>query len=71
AVPQSITQYDVLRMATAPQIETYIIDSDEYPKGVGEPGVPPATPALVNALFAATGKPIRNLPLVKQGFRFV
>ncbi len=55
--------YALLRMNETPVIEVHIVDSDESPTGVGEPGVPPLAPALANALFAATGKRLRSLPL--------
>lgn len=55
--------YPMLRMDEMPEIEVHIIDSDEAPGGVGEPGTPPIAPAVVNALFALTGKPIRRLPI--------
>lgn len=55
--------YQMLRMSESPQIDVYIIDSDESPGGVGEPGTPPIAPALNNAIFAATGKRLRELPL--------
>jgi isoquinoline 1-oxidoreductase beta subunit len=59
--------YPVARMNQAPvQTEVHIVESDELPGGVGEPGVPPAVPAMTNAIFAATGKRIRELPLGKQ-----
>ena len=64
-------QYPVGKMRVMPDVEVHIMEIDAYPGGVGEPGTPPAAPALVNALFAATGERIRSLPLVKHGYRFV
>ena len=59
--------YPVARMNQAPyQTEVHIVESNELPGGVGEPGVPPCVPALTNAIFAATGKRIRELPLGKS-----
>ncbi|HEY2177622.1 MAG TPA: molybdopterin cofactor-binding domain-containing protein [Caulobacteraceae bacterium] len=59
--------YPMVRMAAAPQIETVILDSPDFPiSGVGEPPVPPLPPALANALAAATGRRVRTLPLVSQ-----
>ncbi|MEP6635775.1 MAG: xanthine dehydrogenase family protein molybdopterin-binding subunit [Acidobacteriota bacterium] len=55
--------YPMLRINEAPEIEVYIVPSTENPTGVGEPGVPPVAPALANAIFAATGKRIRRLPI--------
>lgn len=60
--------YPLLTLAQTPTIEVFIADSAEPPAGVGEIAVPPAAPALVNAIFAATGRRIRRLPLVSQGF---
>ncbi|MGH8429679.1 MAG: hypothetical protein ACREUF_04660, partial [Solimonas sp.] len=59
--------YPVVRMAQAPQIDVEILESPaEAIGGIGEPPVPPAAPALANAIFAATGKRIRELPLAKH-----
>ena len=55
--------YKMVRMNEAPLIEVHIVDSNEKMGGAGEPGVPPLAPAVVNALFAATGKRVRRLPL--------
>lgn len=55
--------YPILRMNETPDIEVSILASDAAPTGVGEPGTPPAAPALANALFAATGRRQRDLPL--------
>ena len=55
--------YQMLRMFESPEIEVFIVPSEENPTGVGEPGVPPVAPALTNAIFAATGKRIRRLPI--------
>ncbi|MEB4589442.1 xanthine dehydrogenase family protein molybdopterin-binding subunit [Candidatus Thiothrix sp. Deng01] len=55
--------YPVLRMPQMPSVEVHIVPSNEDPTGVGEPGVPPLAPAVANALFAATGKRIYQLPI--------
>jgi isoquinoline 1-oxidoreductase beta subunit len=53
----------VLRLPEMPLVEVHIVPSQEKPTGVGEPGLPPLAAALGNALFAATGKRIRRLPI--------
>jgi isoquinoline 1-oxidoreductase subunit beta len=55
--------YRPLRINEMPRVEVHIVPSSEKPTGVGEPGVPPLAPAVANALAAATGKRLRNLPL--------
>jgi isoquinoline 1-oxidoreductase beta subunit len=56
----------VARIRDVPyRIHTQIVESTEPPSGVGEPGVPPVAPALANAIFALTGKRIREIPLAK------
>lgn len=55
--------YQVLRMSDAPDVEVHIVPSSGDPGGMGEPGVPPLAPAVANAVFAATGKRIRRLPI--------
>ena len=50
-------------MNEMPKVETYIVPSTEKHGGVGEPGTPPIAPAVVNAIFAATGKRVRSLPI--------
>ncbi|MGB5257622.1 MAG: molybdopterin cofactor-binding domain-containing protein [Woeseiaceae bacterium] len=60
--------YPVLRMNEAPaEIHVHIIESEAVPGGVGEPGVPPVAPAILNAYFAASGVRLRELPLRKAG----
>ena len=54
----------MLRLADTPRIETYLLPSTRSPSGVGEPGTPPAAPALANALFVLTGNRSRSLPLL-------
>jgi len=55
--------YQMLRIFESPEIEVHIVPSGENPTGVGEPGVPPVAPALANAIFRATGKRVRRLPI--------
>jgi isoquinoline 1-oxidoreductase subunit beta len=60
--------YQMARMNAAPrETNVYIVPSDAPPAGIGEPGLPPFAPALCNAIFSATGKRIRELPLAKAG----
>jgi isoquinoline 1-oxidoreductase beta subunit len=62
-VQSNLHDYKVVRMDTAPDIYVEIINSGEKTGGAGEPGTPPIAPALTNAIFAATGKRIRELPV--------
>ncbi len=55
--------YPVLRLNEMPRVEVYILPSTDKPGGIGEPGTPPVAPAVVNAIFAATGKRLRSLPI--------
>jgi isoquinoline 1-oxidoreductase subunit beta len=56
--------YDAVRLANTPKIEVHIVNSGiEHLGGVGEPGTPPIAPAVCNAIFAATGKRVRTLPI--------
>ena len=60
----NFTDYDAVRLAEAPAIAVHIVDSGSTRVGgVGEPGTPPIAPAVANAVFAATGKRLRSLPL--------
>jgi isoquinoline 1-oxidoreductase beta subunit len=60
--------YEMLRIADAPRVETVVVPSGGFWGGVGEPPVPPLAPALCNAIFAATGKRVRTLPLKNCDF---
>lgn len=60
---KNFTDYRLLRMGEAPDVEVHIIPSTASPSGAGEMGVPSALPALANAIFAATGRRVRELPL--------
>jgi len=64
-VQSNFHDYQMLRLAEMPVVEVYIVPSSEEPGGVGEPGTPPIAPAVCNAIFAATGKRIRKLPIGK------
>ncbi len=62
----NFSDYRVLRMEETPKIEVHIVKSSEAPGGIGEPGTVALQPALANAIFAATGKRIRKLPIAEQ-----
>jgi len=61
--------YPMLTLRQMPKVETHIVASGDFWGGVGEPPLPPIAPALCNALYAATGKPIHSLPLSAHGLR--
>lgn len=64
AVQQSTyADYPVLRLSQAPEVEVHVVPSGDSPLGLGEPPVPPVAPAVCNAVFAATGRRVRRLPL--------
>jgi isoquinoline 1-oxidoreductase beta subunit len=66
---QNYNAYPILRMPFAPMtIDPYFIQSDNPPTGMGEPAFPALAPALGNAIFTATGKRIRRLPLRDLGY---
>ena len=58
--------YQVLRMDEMPEVEVFIVESLDNPGGIGEPGVPPIAPAVANAVFAATGVRLRQLPMTAE-----
>jgi isoquinoline 1-oxidoreductase subunit beta len=60
--------YELLRFNEMPEVEVHIVPSTEAPGGIGEPGVPPIAPAVANAIFAATGKRLRRLPIQRHDF---
>jgi len=59
----NFNDYQLLRIDEMPEVEVHIVKSSDHPTGIGEPGTPPIAPAVANAVFAATGKPIRKLPI--------
>jgi isoquinoline 1-oxidoreductase beta subunit len=61
----NFTDYPVLRIPEMPVVEVYTVNSNDALGGIGEPSVPPTAPAVCNAIFAATGKRVRRLPIGK------
>jgi isoquinoline 1-oxidoreductase beta subunit len=62
AEQSNYNNYKMIRINETPKMEIHIMENDEKPSGVGEPGLPPLAPALANAIFALTGKRLRTLP---------
>jgi isoquinoline 1-oxidoreductase beta subunit len=65
AVESNFHDYQILTFQDMPKVEVYFVESLDRPGGVGEPPVPPPSPAVCNAIFAATGKRVRKLPIDK------
>jgi isoquinoline 1-oxidoreductase beta subunit len=66
-VQSNYRDYNVTRMRAAPHVvDVHLVESEARPGGIGEPGVPPAGAAIANAIFAATGRRVRELPVAKQ-----
>jgi isoquinoline 1-oxidoreductase beta subunit len=63
---ENFSDYELLRMSEAPDVDVHIVKSAEKPGGIGEPGVPPIAPAVANAIFAATGARVRRLPMKSE-----
>jgi isoquinoline 1-oxidoreductase beta subunit len=66
AVQSNFDRFSTLAMNETPLIEVHIVPSTLPPTGIGEPGLPPTAPALTNAIFAATGRRIRRLPIIQS-----
>lgn len=67
-VQSNYHDFPILRLDEMPKVETYSVKSTASPQGIGEPGVPPLAPALANAVFAASGRPVRSLPIETTAF---
>jgi isoquinoline 1-oxidoreductase beta subunit len=67
---QNFSSYDVLRISDAPHLETHVVEGGRPPGGIGEPPLALIAPSVANAIFAATGKRLRKLPLKLEEVRF-
>jgi CO/xanthine dehydrogenase Mo-binding subunit len=59
----NFADYPLLQIDEMPQVDVHLVSRDRRPTGVGEMGVPPTAPAVLNAIYAATGKRVRHLPV--------
>jgi isoquinoline 1-oxidoreductase beta subunit len=71
AQQSNFSDYELLRIGQAPDIDVEFIQSDNRPSGLGEPPIAPAAPAVCNAIFAATGSRVRKLPFSRSGISLV
>jgi len=71
AQERSYADFKVLRMDQAPRAETYMLQGADTPGGFGETAVPTVAPAIANAIFAATGKRVRRLPITSEKLKSV
>ncbi len=67
-VQSNFNDYPPLRFSEMPSIEVHIVQSNQPPTGIGEPGTPPVAPAIANAVFALTGKRLRRMPFDQEAF---